>query len=175
MIDGYNSLILLAILLLPVTSYLIWYLINRSKIHSRLLKKEDSYIKGVSTESPLLKVDEMLKTAKVDQTLLDNLGKGLTNLAESASKMKESENKGDIIKISKELVALDSVYELELLDAKFHESEMQKFNDSLTKALATLSKIENKPIKRTNEWAMLMEKIMILNQKYNAILSRQTR
>jgi len=36
-------------------------------------------------ESPLLKIDEMLKTAKVDQNMLDNLGKGLNNLATSAS------------------------------------------------------------------------------------------
>ena len=35
-------------------------------------------------ESPLLKIDEMLKTAKVDQNLLDNLGKGLTNLGRSS-------------------------------------------------------------------------------------------
>jgi len=43
-------------------------------------------------ESPLLKIDEMLKTAKVDQNLLDNLGKGLTNLATSASQMSSLSN-----------------------------------------------------------------------------------
>ncbi len=43
-------------------------------------------------ESPLLKIDEMLKTAKVDQNLLDNLGKGLTNLATSASQMNNLSN-----------------------------------------------------------------------------------
>ena len=43
-------------------------------------------------ESPLLKMDEMLKTAKVDQNLLDNLGKGLTNLATSASQMNSLSN-----------------------------------------------------------------------------------
>jgi len=43
-------------------------------------------------ESPLLKIDEMLKTAKVDQGLLDNLGKGLTNLATSASQMSNLSN-----------------------------------------------------------------------------------
>ncbi len=42
--------------------------------------------------SPLLKIDEMLKTAKVDQNLLDNLGKGLTNLATSASQMSSLSN-----------------------------------------------------------------------------------
>src|SRR5579872_5997669 len=43
-------------------------------------------------ESPLLKIDEMLKTAKVDQNLLDNLGKGLTNLATSTSQMNNLSN-----------------------------------------------------------------------------------
>ena len=42
--------------------------------------------------SPLLKIDEMLKTAKVDQNLLDTLGKGLTNLATSASQMNSLSN-----------------------------------------------------------------------------------
>ena len=43
-------------------------------------------------DSPLLKIDEMLKTAKVDQNLLDNLGKGLTNLATSTSQMSSLSN-----------------------------------------------------------------------------------
>ncbi len=43
-------------------------------------------------DSPLLKIDEMLKTAKVDQNLLDNLGKGLNNLATSASQMNSLSN-----------------------------------------------------------------------------------
>lgn len=42
--------------------------------------------------SPLMKIDEMLKTAKVDQNLLDNLGKGLNNLATSASQMNSLSN-----------------------------------------------------------------------------------
>ena len=45
-----------------------------------------------ATDSPLLKIDEMLKTAKVDQNLLDNLGKGLSNLATSASQMNSLSN-----------------------------------------------------------------------------------
>ncbi len=43
-------------------------------------------------DSALLKIDDMLKTAKVDQNLLDNLGKGLTNLATSASQMNSLSN-----------------------------------------------------------------------------------
>ncbi|MFZ1808041.1 MAG: gliding motility protein GldL [Cyclobacteriaceae bacterium] len=48
--------------------------------------------KPAAGDSPLLKIDEMLKTAKVDQNLLDNLGKGLTNLATSASQMSNLSN-----------------------------------------------------------------------------------
>ncbi|MBX2961084.1 MAG: gliding motility protein GldL [Cyclobacteriaceae bacterium] len=44
------------------------------------------------SDSPILKIDEMLKTAKVDQNLLDNLGKGLTNLADSAKQMNNLSN-----------------------------------------------------------------------------------
>lgn len=48
--------------------------------------------KPAAGDSPLLKIDEMLKTAKVDQNLLDNLGKGLSNLATSASQMNSLAN-----------------------------------------------------------------------------------
>jgi gliding motility-associated protein GldL len=43
-------------------------------------------------DSALLRIDDMLKNAKVDQNLLDNLGKGLTNLATSASQMSSLAN-----------------------------------------------------------------------------------
>lgn len=49
-------------------------------------------IGATGNDSPLLKVDEMLKNAKVDQNLLDNLGKGLNNLATSASQMNNLSN-----------------------------------------------------------------------------------
>jgi gliding motility-associated protein GldL len=42
--------------------------------------------------SAILKIDEMLKTAKVDQNLLDNLGKGLTSLATSTSQLTNLSN-----------------------------------------------------------------------------------
>lgn len=43
-------------------------------------------------DSALLRIDDMLKNAKVDQNLLDNLGKGLTNLATSTSQMSNLAN-----------------------------------------------------------------------------------
>jgi gliding motility-associated protein GldL len=72
-----------------------------SKVYPELAEDYEAPVNQVATrisnrpaagESPLLKIDEMLKTAKVDQNLLDNLGKGLTNLATSASQMSNLSN-----------------------------------------------------------------------------------
>ena len=70
-----------------------------SKVYPELAEDYEAPVSGPTRisnrptgESPLLKIDEMLKTAKVDQNLLDNLGKGLTNLATSASQMNNLSN-----------------------------------------------------------------------------------
>lgn len=71
-----------------------------SKVYPELAEDYEGPINPTATrisnrptgDSPLLKIDEMLKTAKVDQNLLDNLGKGLTNLATSASQMNSLSN-----------------------------------------------------------------------------------
>ncbi|MBN8576019.1 MAG: gliding motility protein GldL [Cyclobacteriaceae bacterium] len=71
-----------------------------SKVYPELAEDYEGPVNQTATrisnrpagESPLLKIDEMLKTAKVDQNLLDNLGKGLTNLATSASQMSNLSN-----------------------------------------------------------------------------------
>lgn len=75
--------------------------IDWSKVYPELAEDYEAPVNQTATrisnragagESPLLKIDEMLKTAKVDQNLLDNLGKGLTNLATSASQMSNLSN-----------------------------------------------------------------------------------
>lgn len=72
-----------------------------SKVYPELSEEYEGPVNPTATkisnrpaggDSPLLKIDEMLKTAKVDQNLLDNLGKGLTNLATSASQMSNLSN-----------------------------------------------------------------------------------
>jgi len=72
-----------------------------SKVYPELAEDYEGPVNATATrisnrpaggDSPLLKIDEMLKTAKVDQNLLDNLGKGLTNLATSASQMNNLSN-----------------------------------------------------------------------------------
>ncbi|MCW5911699.1 MAG: gliding motility protein GldL [Cyclobacteriaceae bacterium] len=71
-----------------------------SKVYPELAEDYEGPVNPTATrisnrpagDSPLLKIDEMLKTAKVDQNLLDNLGKGLNNLATSASQMSNLSN-----------------------------------------------------------------------------------
>lgn len=172
---------------------------------------------GHSTESPLLKIDEMLKTAKVDQNLLDNLGKGLTNLAESTKQMNNLSNAAvatneyamnvktaskalsdmnasyktaieavgsmataskdageyhaQVQKVTKNLAALNSVYEMELKDADSHVKNMNKFYESLTGAMQGLSKVGENTSKFTSELGKLTDNITSLNKVYGSMLT----
>jgi len=168
-------------------------------------------------ESPLLKMDEMLRTAKVDQPLLDSLSRGLSNLAQSASQMgtlsnaavvtneytkhvttataslqemnksygeaikavtvmaQASKNTGEyhsqIQKVTKNLSALNSIYEMELKDADSHVKNMNKFYESLTGAMIGLSKVGDNTAKFTSELGNLTHHVTSLNRVYGSMLT----
>ncbi|MCU0356132.1 MAG: gliding motility protein GldL [Cyclobacteriaceae bacterium] len=170
-----------------------------------------------ATESPLLKIDEMLKTAKVDQNLLDNLGKGLTNLADSAKQMNNLSNAAvatneyatnvktaskalsdmnvsyktaieavgamanaskdageyhsQVQKVTKNLAALNSVYEMELKDADSHVKNMNKFYESLTGAMQGLTKVGENTTRFTTELGKLSDNLTALNKVYGSMLT----
>ena len=172
---------------------------------------------GGPGESPLLKIDEMLKTAKVDQNLLDNLGKGFNNLAESAKQMNNLSNAAvatneyatnvktaskalsdmnnsyktaidavgamanaskdageyhsQVQKVTKNLAALNSVYEMELKDADSHVKNMNKFYESLTGAMQGLSKVGENTTKFTSELGKLSDNLTALNKVYGGMLT----
>ena len=159
----------------------------------------------------------MLKTAKVDQNLLDNLGKGLTNLATSASQMSNlsnaavatndyaknvtaassslmemnksyssamkavgamadaskdtSEYHAQVQKVTKNLAALNTVYEMELKDADSHVKNMNKFYESLTGAMQGLSKVGDNTAKFTSELGSLTTNLTALNKVYGSMLT----
>lgn len=96
-------------------------------------------------ESPLLKIDEMLKTAKVDQNLLDNLGKGLTNLATSASQMNS---------LSNAAVATNE-YAKNVQAASSSLSEMNKSYGSAMKAVSAMADAS----KDTGEYHSQVQKV----------------
>jgi gliding motility-associated protein GldL len=170
-----------------------------------------------AAESPLLKLDEMLKTAKVDQNLLDNLGKGLTNLADSAKQMNNLSNAAvatneyatnvktaskaltdmnssyktaidavgsmataskdageyhsQVQKVTKNLAALNSVYEMELKDADSHVKNMNKFYEGLTGAMQGLTKVGENTAKFTTELGKLSDNLTALNKVYGSMLT----
>ncbi|QOI96611.1 MAG: gliding motility protein GldL [Flammeovirgaceae bacterium] len=127
---------------------------------------------GHSTESPLLKIDEMLKTAKVDQNLLDNLGKGLTNLAESAKQMNNLSNAAvatneyatNVKTASKALSDMNASYKTAIeavgsmanasKDAGEYHSQVQK----VTKNLAALNSVYEMELKDADSHVKNMNK-----------------
>jgi gliding motility-associated protein GldL len=173
--------------------------------------------KPAAGDSPLLKIDEMLKTAKVDQNLLDNLGKGLTNLATSASQMNNlsnaavatneyaknvqsastalaemnksygtamkavtamadaskdsSEYHSQVQKVTKNLAALNTIYEMELKDSDAHMKNMNKFYEGLSGAMSGLTKVGDNTQKFTSELSKLTDNLTSLNSVYGSMLT----
>src|SRR6478736_1744641 len=199
--------------------------VDWSKVYPELAEDYEAPVSHTATrisnrpgaESPLLKIDEMLKTAKVDQNLLDNLGKGLTNLATSASQMNNLTNAavatneyannvktaskalGDmnvsyktaieavgsmanaskdageyhsqVQKVTKNLAALNSVYEMELKDADSHVKNMNKFYESLSGAMQGMTKVGDNTAKFTGELTKLTDNLTALNNVYGSMLT----
>ena len=96
-------------------------------------------------DSPLLKIDEMLKTAKVDQNLLDNLGKGLTNLATSTTQMGSLSN----------AAVATSEYAKNVQAASASLSEMNKSYGSAMKAVSAMADAS----KDTGEYHSQVQKV----------------
>ena len=101
--------------------------------------------RGGAGDSPLLKIDDMLKTAKVDQNLLDNLGKGLTNLATSATQMNN---------LSNAAVATNE-YAKNVQAASASLSEMNKSYGSAMKAVSAMADAS----KDTGEYHQQVQKL----------------
>jgi len=123
-------------------------------------------------ESPLLKIDEMLKTAKVDQNLLDNLGKGLSNLATSASQMSNLANAAvatneyakNVQTAAKSLSDMNASYATamksvaELSNASKDTGEYHKQMQAVTKNLQMLNSVYEMELKDADSHVKNMNK-----------------
>lgn len=128
--------------------------------------------KAAPGDSPLLKIDEMLKTAKVDQNLLDNLGKGLTNLATSASQMNNLSNAAvatneyakNVQSASTALAEMNKSYGTAMkavtamADASKDSSEYHSQVQKVTKNLAALNTIYEMELKDSDSHVKNMNK-----------------
>ncbi len=128
--------------------------------------------KPAAGDSPLLKIDEMLKTAKVDQNLLDNLGKGLTNLATSASQMSNLSNAAvatneyakNVQSASSALTEMNKSYGTAMkavsamADASKDTSEYHSQVQKVTKNLAALNSVYEMELKDADSHVKNMNK-----------------
>ena len=74
-------------------------------------------------------------------------------------------------KVTKNLAALNSVYEMELKDADSHVKNMNKFYESLTGAMQGLSSVGSNTTKFTNELGKLTDNLTALNNVYGSMLT----
>ena len=74
-------------------------------------------------------------------------------------------------KVTKNLAALNSVYEMELKDADTHVKNMNKFYESLTGAMQGLSKVGENTSKFTGELGKLTDNLTALNRVYGSMLT----
>lgn len=127
---------------------------------------------GGKEESALLKIDDMLKNAKVDQNLLDNLAKGLNNLAESAKQMNNLANAAvatneyatNVKAASKALADMNASYKVAIeavgamanasKDAGEYHAQVQK----VTKNLAALNSVYEMELKDADSHVKNMNK-----------------
>ena len=72
--------------------------------------------------------------------------------------------------VTKNLQALNSVYEMELKDADSHVKNMNKFYESLAGAMSGLSKVGDNTTKFTSELSKLTDNLTALNQVYGSML-----
>jgi len=106
--------------------------------------------------SAILKIDEMLKTAKVDQNLLDNLGKGLTSLASSTSQLTNLSNAS----------VATSEYAKNVQAASQSLTEMNKSYGTAIKAVSSMADASKDTGEYHNQVVKVTKNLSALNAVY---------
>lgn len=125
--------------------------IDWSKVYPELAEDFEGPVNKTATrisnrgDSPLLKVDDMLRTAKVDQPLLDNLGRGLHNLAQSTAQMSNLAN----------AAVATNEYAKHVTGAASSLQEMNKSYGAALKAVGAMAEAS----KDTGEYQMQVQKV----------------
>lgn len=163
------------------------------------------------------KLDVMLENAKIGPELIDSLGKGLRNMAESAKGMANLSNAAaatndyaenvkkasksleglnssyattatavsemanaskdakefhtQVVAVTKNLGALNAVYEMELQDANAHVKAMNKFYSNLTPAMDSMAQAAKDTEQFRSELSKLTSNIASLNKVYGNMLT----
>ncbi len=167
--------------------------------------------------SPTQEIDKMLEKAKIGPELIDSLGKGMKNMADSASRMSNladaavatndyaknvktasqsllemnksyastanamtemssvskdaKEYHSQIQNVTKNLGALNAVYEMELKDSDSHVKAMNKFYTNMAQALEGMTSAGENTKKFANELDKLTGNLTSLNNVYGNMLT----
>ncbi|GMQ27927.1 gliding motility protein GldL [Algoriphagus confluentis] len=188
--------------------------VDWSKIYPELADGGSKKGKG---DDVSVKLDDMLSKAKIGPELIESLGKGMSNLANSAEKMgnladaavatneyatnvktaaktlvdmNTSYSKtaaaltemssasqdakayhAQVQTVTKNLSALNAVYEMELQDANSHVKTLNKFYSNMTSAMQGLTEAGKETEAFKNELAKLNQNVSSLNKIYGGMLS----
>lgn len=192
-----------------------------SKVYPELAGDSPADRKSVSRvasgPSSTQQLDKMLENAKIGPELIENLGRGMQNLASSAEKMGKlsdaavatneyaenvksasktlvdinqsygktaaaltemssasadaKEYHTQVVAVTKNLSALNNVYEMELQDANSHVKTLNKFYSNMTSALDGLNEAGKETEAFKNELAKLNANVSSLNKIYGGMLS----
>lgn len=173
--------------------------------------------KKSKSDEATAKLDEMLSKAKIGPELIESLGKGMQNLANSAEKMGNLADAAvatneyasnvksaaktladmnvsygktaaaltemsaasqdaksyhaQIQAVTKNLSALNAVYEMEIQDANSHIKTLNKFYNSVSSAMAGITEAGKETEAFKNELAKLNQNVSSLNKIYGGMLS----
>ena len=95
--------------------------------------------------------------------------KAVTAMADASKDT--SEYHSQVQKVTKNLAALNTVYELELKDADTHVKSLNKYYESLTGAMQGLAKTGDNTTKFTAELGKLTDNLSALNRVYGSMLT----
>lgn len=144
-------------------------------------------------------LDKMLEEAKIDSKLIERLGDGMRALGDNAAQLKgvtslseayerasvsisgmtsttqEGESFGEQMqKVSKNLAALNNVYELQLKGSSSHLEATEKFQAQVTEMMQNLSDSAEDTKRYKENMAMLSQNLTDLNNVYGNMLKAMT-
>lgn len=152
-------------------------LIERLGDGMRALGDNAAQLKGVTSAAAATDsyVSSLSEASKKVSTLVDNYERASQSLTGLTSNMDGSQNFGEQIqKVSKNLSALNNVYELQLKGSSAHLEATEKFQAQVTEMMKNLSDSAEDTKKYKENMAMLSKNLTDLNNVYGNMLKAMT-
>lgn len=140
-----------------------------SNLSDSVAKMSDLSNAAVATETYAINAEHAANELKAVGKAYSDTAKAMSGMANAASDA--SEYHGQVQAITKNLGALNSVYELELQDADKHLKAMNKFYANLSSAMENMADASKDTDKFKKELASLSGNLSSLNGVYGGMLS----